>query len=71
LELYEKYGARVIVLDIMLPGMNGFSVCSRIRETSNIHILIEYETIAEIREFVAGEACDNDYLVEEIAGKEL
>mgnify|MGYP002511633050 CR=1 FL=1 len=40
LELYEKYGARVIVLDIMLPGMNGFSVCSRIRETSNTHILI-------------------------------
>lgn len=29
----------------------------------------QYETIAGIREFVAGEACDNDYLVEEIAGK--
>ena len=31
--------------------------------------LNKYETIVEIREFVAGEACDNDYLVEEIAGK--
>lgn len=31
--------------------------------------LNKYETIAAIREFVAGEACDNDYLVEEIAGK--
>jgi len=29
----------------------------------------QYETIAGIREFAAGEACDNDYLVEEIAGK--
>ena len=29
----------------------------------------KYKTIAGIREFVAGEACDNDYLVEEIAGK--
>ena len=29
----------------------------------------KYETIAGVREFVAGEACDNDYLVEEIAGK--
>jgi len=29
----------------------------------------KYETIAGIREFVAKEACDNDYLVEEIAGK--
>ena len=40
LEIYEKYGARVIVLDIMLPGMDGFAVCSKIRETSNTHILI-------------------------------
>ena len=31
--------------------------------------LDKYETIVGIREFVAGEACDNDYLVEEIAGK--
>ncbi len=40
LELYVKYGAKVIVLDIMLPGMDGFAVCSKIRETSNAHILI-------------------------------
>lgn len=40
LDLYEKYGARLIVLDIMLPGLDGFAVCSKIRETSNTHILI-------------------------------
>lgn len=40
LELYEKYGAKLIILDIMLPGMDGFAVCSKIRETSNTHILI-------------------------------
>lgn len=38
--LYEKYGAKLIVLDIMLPGMDGFAVCSKIRQTSNNHILI-------------------------------
>lgn len=26
LSLYEKYGARLIVLDIMLPGTDGFGV---------------------------------------------
>ncbi len=31
--------------------------------------LDKYETIAGIREFVAQEACDNNYLVEEITGK--
>lgn len=40
LELYEKYGAKLIILDIMLPGMDGFAVCSKIRESSNTHILI-------------------------------
>lgn len=40
LKLYEKYGAKLIILDIMLPGMDGFAVCSKIREKSNTHILI-------------------------------
>lgn len=40
LSLYEKYGARLIVLDIMLPGTDGFAVCSKIREQSNTPIII-------------------------------
>ncbi len=40
LSLYEKYGARLVLLDIMLPGMDGFAVCSKIREQSNTPILI-------------------------------
>lgn len=40
MDLYERYGARLIILDIMLPGMDGFAVCSKIRQSSNTHILI-------------------------------
>lgn len=40
LQLYERYGARLLVLDIMLPGMDGFAVCAKIREESNTPILI-------------------------------
>lgn len=40
LQLYERYGARLVVLDIMLPGMDGFAVCRKIREESNTPILI-------------------------------
>ncbi len=40
LSLYEKYGARLIVLDIMLPDTNGFAICRKIREESNTPILI-------------------------------
>lgn len=40
MELYERYGAKLIILDIMLPGIDGFAVCSKIRESSNTNILI-------------------------------
>ncbi len=40
LQLYQRYGARLLVLDIMLPGMDGFAVCAKIREESNTPILI-------------------------------
>lgn len=38
--LYEKYGARLVLLDIMLPGIDGFNVCSKIRKNSNTPIII-------------------------------
>ncbi|MBP5262159.1 MAG: response regulator transcription factor [Clostridiales bacterium] len=40
LDLFAKYGAKLVILDIMLPGMDGFSVCSKIRKSSNAHILV-------------------------------
>ena len=40
LTLYEKYGARLVVLDIMLPGIDGFEVCRKIRENDNTPIII-------------------------------
>jgi len=40
LQLYRRYGARLLVLDVMLPGMDGFAVCANIREESNTPILI-------------------------------
>ena len=40
LDFFDRYGARLVILDVMLPGLDGFSVCSKIRENSNAHILI-------------------------------
>ncbi|MCR4605933.1 MAG: response regulator transcription factor [Eubacterium sp.] len=40
LHLFEMYGAKLVVLDINLPGLDGFSICSKIREKSNTPILI-------------------------------
>jgi len=40
LELFERYGAKLVVLDINLPGMDGFAVCSKLRESTDTPILI-------------------------------
>ena len=40
MKLFDMHGAKLVILDIMLPGVDGFAVCSKIRETSNAHILI-------------------------------
>ena len=40
LQIFEQYGANLVVLDIGLPGVDGYCVCSKIRETSNAHIMI-------------------------------
>lgn len=40
LSLYEKYGAKLVLLDIMLPGIDGFNICSKIRENANTPIII-------------------------------
>lgn len=37
---FREQGAKIIVLDIMLPGLDGFGVCQKIRETSNVPVLI-------------------------------
>ena len=40
LSFFQSDGAKLILLDIMLPGIDGFAVCKKIRENSNVPILI-------------------------------
>ncbi len=37
---FESEGARLVILDIMLPGPDGFAVCRKIRENANTPIII-------------------------------
>lgn len=77
LSLYEKYGARLVVLDIMLPGIDGFAVCKKIREESNTPILIvsaKTEKEDKLNGFVLGaddyieKPYDIDIMLAKIAG---
>ncbi len=40
LSLYEKYGARLVLLDINLPDTDGFSICEKLRRNDNVPIII-------------------------------
>lgn len=62
LELYERYGARLIVLDIMLPGTDGFGVCKKIREESNVPILIVSAKITKEDKLCGFDIGADDYI---------
>jgi two-component system response regulator MprA len=61
----------IIVLDIMMPGMDGLSLCRLVRETENTPILM-LTARDSVRDRVAGlEAGADDYLVKPFALDEL
>jgi two-component system, OmpR family, response regulator MprA len=61
----------LVILDVMLPGMNGLEVCRRLREASNVPVLMLTAKEA-IEDRVAGlDAGADDYLVKPFAWDEL
>jgi DNA-binding response OmpR family regulator len=69
-----KFGAEpcdVVLIDIMLPGMDGFEVCRSIRRMSDVPIVM-VTARADTHDIVAGlEAGADDYLTKPFQPKEL
>ena len=40
LAILDKEDIHLVLLDIMMPGMNGLEMCKKIRETNNIPIIM-------------------------------
>lgn len=71
LELAESEQFDCILLDVMLPQLNGIEVCRRIRKTSNVPILL-ITARDEVMDRVSGlDAGADDYVVKPFAIEEL
>jgi DNA-binding response OmpR family regulator len=71
LESFSRNPADVVLIDIMLPDIDGFEVCRSLRRTSDVPIVM-VTARADTHDVVAGlEAGADDYLTKPFAPKEL
>jgi len=67
----RAFGPDLIVLDIMMPGMDGYEVCRTIREESTVPIILLSARGEEIDRIVGLELGADDFLVKPFAMREL
>lgn len=71
LAVYEHYQPNLILLDLMLPGIDGYQVCREIRTKSNVPIIM-LSAKGEIFDKVLGlELGADDYIMKPFDSKEL
>jgi len=71
LEEFQKKEPDLILLDIMLPVMDGWAVCAKIRETSKVPIIM-LTAKGEIEDRIIGlELGADDYLIKPFSPREL
>ncbi len=71
LAFFEENQADLVVLDVMLPQINGFQVCRQLRQDSSIPVVM-LSALGDIKDRIAGlEAGADDYLVKPFSPREL
>jgi DNA-binding response OmpR family regulator len=71
LQALERIKPSLVILDVMLPGMNGFEVCRRIRQESSIPVVM-LTARGEVPDRVAGlEIGADDYILKPFEPREL
>lgn len=71
LKKFNSYAPNLILLDLMLPGMDGYEICREIRKTSSVPIIM-LSAKGEIFDKVLGlELGADDYIIKPFDSKEL
>lgn len=71
LEVFSGYNPNIVILDIMLPGLDGYQVCSSIRKTSNVPIIMLTAKGETFDKVLGLELGADDYMVKPFDSKEL
>lgn len=71
LEMYESYKPDLIVLDLMLPGKDGYDVCKEIRRNSNVPIIMLTAKETELERVLGLELGADDYMTKPFSPLEL
>ncbi|MFA6222605.1 MAG: response regulator [Desulfomonilaceae bacterium] len=67
----RKNGALLVLLDIMLPGMDGMDVCREIRKFSNVPIIMITARVEEIDRIIGLELGADDYVCKPFSPREI
>ena len=71
IEVFNKYRPSLLILDLMLPRMNGYEICKNVRMTSVIPILILSAKTDEFDKVMGLNLGADDYLTKPFRPKEL
>jgi two-component system response regulator RegX3 len=71
LELFDRTGADLVLLDLMLPGMSGTDVCRALRSRSNVPVIMLTARDSEVDKVVGLEIGADDYVTKPYSGREL
>ncbi|SFB04729.1 two-component system, OmpR family, response regulator CssR [Lentibacillus halodurans] len=70
-ELWETMRPDMWILDIMLPGMDGYEFCKKIRQESDVPIIIISAKDDEVDKILGLELGGDDYLTKPFSPREL
>jgi two-component system, OmpR family, response regulator RegX3 len=68
---FDRNGADIVLLDLMLPGLPGTEVCRQIRQTSNVPIIMVSAKDDEVDKVVGLELGADDYVTKPYSAREL
>jgi two-component system response regulator RegX3 len=71
LEEFDRAGADLVLLDLMLPGKSGLEVCRELRQRSEVPVIMLTAKDAEVDKVVGLEIGADDYVTKPFSAREL